>query len=199
MTTPPVPASEGASKLPPKAERIVDEAVRYIQERGLSSFQLRAFAPSIGISHRVVIHYFGSKDRLLAEVFHRLRLDDIVRFRQTSTTARELALQLWDYYTADGNELRVFMFFELVSTACQQTEEFVDFLDSLDSWVYFMAELAQREGFRPTDAKRRARVVIAAVRGLYIDLYSGGDRKGCEEALRELLDAFFPAPSKRRT
>ncbi len=198
MTTS-VPASEGAPKLPPKAERIVEEAVRYIHEHGLSSFQLRVFAPTIGISHRVIIHYFGSKDRLLAEVFHRVRLDDIVRLRRTVTTARELLLELWDYYTAEGNELRIFMFFDLFSTACQQPDQFVDFLDSLDSWVYFAAELAQREGFRPTDAKRRARAGIAAVRGLYIDLHSSGDRKGCEEALRELLDVFFPVMPKRRT
>jgi AcrR family transcriptional regulator len=180
-------------ELPLKARRIAELAVDYIREHGLADFQLRTFAPSIGTTHRMVIHYFGSKDRLLAEVFYRLRLEDVSRFRQSTTSARQLVLGMWDYFAADDNSLRTCMYFQLLGSAFQDPHDFVDFLDSHDTWGDFLAELARREGYDPADAETRARVVLSGWRGLLIELYSKHNRQACEEALYALLDTFFPA------
>jgi AcrR family transcriptional regulator len=191
-TTSPPPDPAPRTELPPRARHIVDQAVDYIRRHGLDAFQLRTFAPSIGTSHRMVIHYFGSKDRLLAEVFHQLRLDDIVRFRAGATTARELLRDMWDYYAAETNELRPLLFFDLLGSAFQHPQQFTHFLDSLDSWAQLVAELLQREGIDPGDAILRARTLLAGWRGLQIQLFATRDRHACDQQLDALLDALLP-------
>ncbi len=200
MTTTPLPLDQARrDELSPRARHIVDRAVEYIRQHGLADFQLRTFAPSIGTSHRMVIHYFGSKDRLLAEVFHQLRLDDIIRFRATGTSARQLLRDMWDYYAAESNRLRPLLFFDLLGTAFQHTEQFVHFLDSLDSWPQLVAELLERDGLDPDTAILRARTLLAGWRGLQIQLFATGDHDACDQQLDALLDALLPPTTKNLT
>lgn len=182
----------GQPELSPVAHRIADEAVAYIREHGLSAFQLRTFAPSIGTSHRMVLHYFGSKDRLLAEVFRRLSRDDMARFRKRATSARGMVLAMWRYYTAPKNQLRSMMYFDLLGTAFQRPAEFAGFLASTEDWIALIAGLAEQEGHDAADAAIRARTALAGWRGLLIELNSGNDRATCEQSLHALLDAFLP-------
>ena len=48
--------------------QILDEAIRFLGERGYHGFTIQALASRCGITNGALLHYFESKERLLAEV-----------------------------------------------------------------------------------------------------------------------------------
>jgi len=63
--------ASGASKLTKgqrTRQRIFDAAFRLFGERGYQAVSLRDIAAEVGITHVTVLHYFSSKDELLAEL-----------------------------------------------------------------------------------------------------------------------------------
>ncbi|HET6868164.1 MAG TPA: TetR/AcrR family transcriptional regulator, partial [Solirubrobacteraceae bacterium] len=49
-------------------ERLLDGAIDYVAQHGLSDVSLRTLAAALGTSHRMLIHHFGSKERLWVEI-----------------------------------------------------------------------------------------------------------------------------------
>src|SRR5947209_10725173 len=45
-------------------QRLLDRAIAYVADNGLTDLTLRTLAASIGTSHRMLIHHFGSKEGL---------------------------------------------------------------------------------------------------------------------------------------
>jgi AcrR family transcriptional regulator len=60
---------------------IVDEAIRFIGERGYNGFTVQALAEQCGLSNAGLLYYFGSKDQLLISL-----LDEVER-RETENVA----------------------------------------------------------------------------------------------------------------
>jgi AcrR family transcriptional regulator len=177
---------------PDVSAEIVAEAVGYIREHGLANFRLRSFAEHIGTSHRMVIHYFGSKNRLLAAVFAAMRQLDIEDLRARGASAREAALHMWSTLAAPRGRLRASMFFDVYAAAIQDPEQFEDFLGSLEEWVSLLAGLLRAEGCAAGAADTRARAVTAGMRGLMMDLLARGDRAACDDAMQGIVDALLP-------
>src|SRR3954471_10206336 len=46
---------------------LLERAIAFIADRGISDLSLRELAAAIGTSHRMLIHHFGSKEGLWAE------------------------------------------------------------------------------------------------------------------------------------
>ena len=70
-------ASDKLTKGQRTRQRIFDAAFRLFGERGYQAVSLRDIAAEVGITHVTVLHYFSSKDELLAELMvHR---DEIER------------------------------------------------------------------------------------------------------------------------
>src|SRR5436305_2199440 len=49
-------------------ERLLDGAIEYVAEHGLTDLSLRTMATALGTSHRMLIHHFGSKEKLWVEI-----------------------------------------------------------------------------------------------------------------------------------
>ena len=48
-----------------RKQELLDAAIDYVAEHGMADTSLRQIAAAIGTSHRMLIHYFGSKEGLL--------------------------------------------------------------------------------------------------------------------------------------
>ncbi|MFF3151159.1 TetR/AcrR family transcriptional regulator, partial [Streptomyces sp. NPDC057927] len=48
--------------------QLVNAAVDYVAAHGITDLSLRGLGAAIGVSHRMLIHYFGSKEHLLIEI-----------------------------------------------------------------------------------------------------------------------------------
>jgi AcrR family transcriptional regulator len=62
----------------------------YAAEHGLFRMPVRPVADALGISHRTLLYYFGSKEQLIADVLLRLRRRERARFEETADTASTL-------------------------------------------------------------------------------------------------------------
>ncbi|SNS24465.1 TetR/AcrR family transcriptional regulator [Antarctobacter heliothermus] len=113
--------NEGSSRrrLPPKERRqqIIDEAVRFFAEVGLSG-KTRDLAKRLGVTQSLLFNYFATKDDLLEAVYEkvylgRLSADWPERLTDRSVPLRARLLAFYQEYSAlifERHWMRIFMF-----------------------------------------------------------------------------------------
>lgn len=109
----------GRRRLPPEERRrqIVDEAVRYFAEVGLSG-KTRDLAKRLGVTQSLLFNYFATKDELLEAVYEkvylgRLSSDWPERLTDRSVPLRDRLTAFYQEYSAlifEREWMRIFMF-----------------------------------------------------------------------------------------
>ncbi|MEU9888969.1 TetR/AcrR family transcriptional regulator [Sphaerisporangium sp. NPDC051011] len=174
-------------------EKWLAQAIEYFAANGIGDASLRSIAAGLGTSHRVLIHHFGSREGLLAEVVR------AVEARQRSSLA-DLAgdesplRETWLRFREKVVEAALIygrLFFEL-SAHAMQDRPYARGLrnDLIDGWLPPLTEICLRSGMGPAEARAYARLSLAATRGLLFDLLLTGDRTGVDEAFL-LLDRLY--------
>jgi AcrR family transcriptional regulator len=174
-------------------DRLLAAAVDHALDAGIADLSLRELAAAIGTSHRMLLYHFGSREGLLVAVAN-------------AVEDRERALAL-EAGTSEADARRFFrrvtdpkfgpqerLFFELYSHALlgrPGTEAFLDRV--VESWIAPIAERLIAGGADKRDARAEARLQVAVVRGLILDLLATGDRKGVTAAFDRFLDLIAAA------
>jgi len=148
----------------------------------------------MGISHRAVLHHFGTKEQLLAEAVQEVRRREQDRLRGTAVAADapvdELLRVVWRRVSDPGHLPYVRVHFELRFAAGRDTALYGRFLDGLiASWVELIAGRLEAEGLSQDGARALATIIYAAVRGLQLDLLAISDRGRVDRAFEELVGA----------
>ncbi|MEU3448783.1 TetR/AcrR family transcriptional regulator [Streptomyces thermolilacinus] len=177
--------------------RLVDAAVDHVAEHGIADLSLRRLGAAIGVSHRMLIHYFGSKEQLLAEIVRtseRRQRERLSRLRlEPGLSPRDAARLLWRHLTDPALADQERLFFELCGRALRGHPEAVRVLDGLvTDWLEPLAQAETAAGADPAAARNRARLGLATVRGLLLDLLATGDRVGVDAAMEEFLRLYYP-------
>ena len=178
-------------------DRTLAQLVAHVRAHGLPDDpSLRHFAEHVGTSHRMLAYYFGSRDGLLAEVLAALRADEREGLWSTarSWSLRDATLAMWAHYTDPARLPEHQVFFALYARALRQPEKFTDFLAGLDAWVEMTTDLAVAEGTDAATARRRAQLVVSAMRGLLLDRLAAGEPEQVDRAFELLVDELLPAP-----
>ncbi|MFI7241633.1 TetR/AcrR family transcriptional regulator [Streptomyces qinglanensis] len=188
------PSAPGAD--PDRRARMVDAALDHVAAHGIADLSLRRLGGAIGVSHRMLIHHFGSKEQLLVEIVRaseRRRRDLLAGLRQEpglspADAARRLWQQLADPRLAGQERL----FFEICGHALRGRPEALPFLEGLVAeWLEPLAAAEEAAGADAATARSRARLGLATVRGLLLDLLATGDRAGVDAALEEFLGLYY--------
>ncbi|MFJ1559844.1 TetR/AcrR family transcriptional regulator [Streptomyces mirabilis] len=176
--------------------QLVNAAVDYVAAHGITDLSLRGLGAAIGVSHRMLIHYFGSKEHLLVEIVRtseqrqrdllsRLRLDPGL---SPADAARLLWQQLADPRLAGQERL----FFEIYGHALRGRPEAAPLLEGLvNDWLEPLVAAEVAAGADPAVARNRARLGLATVRGLLLDLLATGDRAGVNAAMEDFLQLYY--------
>ena len=171
--------------------RLLDRAVDYVLEHGLSELSLRTLAAELGTSHRMLIHHFGSKEALWIEIVHAVEArqrEALEAFMLDPAAATPGAAWSWWKHISDPAlwpAERVF--FELYGQAIQGRH--AQFLDGIvEDWVEPIARGHAARGLSPEAARAQARLDIAVTRGLLLDLLATGDTAGVDAAMAAYLD-----------
>jgi AcrR family transcriptional regulator len=169
-------------------ERLLERAIAFIAERGLSDLSLRELAAAIGTSHRMLIHHFGSKEGLWVEVIRAVEaqqregLPEIVPDPIVDPAA---AMRAWWRHISDPslwpNER---LFFEIYGQALQGRPGTTELLDGIvDAWLEPAIEINMSFGMDEPTARAISRLGIAVTRGLLLDLLATGDRESVDAAM----------------
>jgi AcrR family transcriptional regulator len=176
--------------------KLLDAAIEHIAANGISDLSLRELAAAIGTSHRMLIHHFGSKERLWVEVIR------AVEDRQREVLAEIVpdpaqppadALRAWWRHISDPalwpNER---LFFEVYGQALQGRPGTTGLLDGIvDDWLGPGIEYGLARGLSPEQARANARVGVAVTRGLLLDLLATGDRAAVDAAMDAYIEHFL--------
>ena len=185
-----------------QAIQLLDAATAHVLANGLGDLSLRNVADALGTSHRMLIYYFGSADGFWEALLFRVRhAEQEARQRAFSggmdtDTAMEAA---WDRYSAPAYLPIMQLLFEIYGKAIRDRERFSGFLeDVVGSWTSMLAERMQQSmKINAEEARLFARVEVATIRGLLLDLITTGDRKGTTAALKYFASKMA-APGKTK-
>jgi AcrR family transcriptional regulator len=176
-------------------QRLLDCAVDYVAQHGLADVSLRTLAAALGTSHRMLIHHFGSKERLWVEIVR------TVEARQRDLLAQILpspdqpvtdAMWRWWKHISDPalwpNER---LFFEIYGQALQGRPHTTEVLEGIvEDWVEPAAEVNVSLGVPPELARAHARLGIAITRGLLLDLLATRDVAAVDAAMKAFIDLY---------
>ncbi|MGP3775711.1 TetR/AcrR family transcriptional regulator [Streptomyces sp. SDT5-1] len=176
--------------------QLVDAAVEHVAAHGIGGLSLRGLGAAIGVSHRMLIHYFGSKEQLFVEIVReseRRQRDLLSRLRlEPGLAPADAARRLWRELTDPRLAGQERLFFEICGHALQGRPEAAPFLEGLvEDWLEPLVAADVAAGADPAVARNRARVGLATVRGLLLDLLATGDREGVDAALEEFLRLYY--------
>ena len=145
---------------------------------GIGGRSLREVADAVGTSHRMLLHYFGSRDELLLAIVEEVERRQAAQLESLPRTPADAIEATW----ADLRrpEVRPFerLFFECYARAAQGEVPFARMVPgAVDGWL---DEIAERSDGRADPAL--VRLSLAVTRGLLLDLVATGDEKGVDAA-----------------
>ena len=181
-------------------DRLLAAAVDHALTAGIADLSLRELATAIGTSHRMLIYHFGSRQGLLVAVAK--AVEESERASRVAAGISEIdAWHSWKHLSDPKLWPQERLFFELYSLALLGRPGLEGFLDDIvESWVAPIADAMVEGGADPKSARIDARLGVAVVRGLILDLLATGDRKGTDAAFKRYLQCIsggVPMPAKR--
>ena len=183
---------------------LLERAIDHLAAHGLGDTSLRQLADALSTSHRMLSYHFGSKEGLLVAVVQavedrqRAVLTEIVGYGDTDALSDETAggtdadvlRRFWRHLADPALWPHERLFFELYSQALQGRPRAVSLLDGVvDDWITPAVERARRHGADERAARAEARLGLAVIRGLLLDLLATGDREGVDAAMERHIAA----------
>jgi AcrR family transcriptional regulator len=173
--------------------RMLDAVIEHLARDGLGDQSLRRIADAIGSSHRMLLYHFGSRDGLLLAVAREVEARTQVRLATLATVSEgatdELIRQVWAYVSDPGLADLERLFFSFYARALQGDPALGQLLETdIAGWLDTTANLAEGTGLdiAPGVARVHARLGVAVVRGLLLDLLATGEH----EEVGAALEAF---------
>ena len=176
-------------------DRLLEGAMEYVAQNGITDLSLRQLAAALGTSHRMLIHHFGSKEGLwvaiVREVERRQR-ELLAQIVPDSSQPVEDAMRAWWRHISDPslwpNER---LFYELYGQAIQGRPHTVAMLDGIiEDWLEPATAINVALGLDPDQARAHARLGIAVTRGLLLDLVATRDVDGVNAAMEAFIDIY---------
>ena len=162
---------------PPDRSRrgqLLDTLVDEFAAGGVGGRSLRDVAAAVGTSHRMLLHHFGSRDGLLVAIVEEVERRQMTVLPDLPSDPAGHFAAMW----ADVRrpELRQFerLFFECYARAANAEQPFDRMIPgAVDDWLKLTAGLAEPAA---------ARLGLAVIRGLLLDLVATNDEAGVDAA-----------------
>ena len=179
-------------------ERLLAAAMEHLARHGVGDLSLRGLAAALGTSHRMLIYHFGSREGLLIEVIRAVeeqqRAATAAALRAPGESPADAMRRLWRRVADPALWPNERLFFEVYAQALQGSPHARPLLDGIvDDWVEPLAAMLAELGRPEADARAEARLGVAVVRGLLLDLLATGDREAVDAAMERYIAAFAPA------
>ncbi|MEO7753226.1 MAG: TetR/AcrR family transcriptional regulator [Terracoccus sp.] len=174
---------------------LLDACTDHALEHGLPD-RLEPFAEATGVSARMLLYHFGTRDALLRAVLERARARQLDRWgrllRSRPGTAYTAVLsEAWAAMTGPAEEPYVRMFDQLRQSSEQRLWPGFGRLATTD-WIEPL-----EDGLRSIGRPELATLVLAVIRGLLMDLAATADTARVNAAFEEFLGGLDRELSQR--
>ena len=177
--------------------KLLNQVADYILRHGLAELSLRPLGTAIRTSPRMLLYFFDSKERLIAEALVHIRKREQLDLRRALSRSRSkarehLILQQWKSWSSPRSEKYLRLFFEVYGLALQNPDRYSWFLQGVvRDWLPLVERaFAFAAAVSAEHAQALATLGLATVRGLQLDLLATGERVRTERAFHELIKLF---------
>ena len=165
----------------------------FLLDEGLGEFTLRRAAAAAGTSAQLLVHYFGTRERLVAEALTSISAGWIGSVFDRNDMALgnfdELYWRAWRGFTSDAYLQHLRLMYDVLSAAFRNPAPYQRVLDGVTlRWQTRFAHSLLGVGVSDTDARRISTLYLAALRGLLVDLLATGDLGRVNDAAALLLE-----------
>ena len=172
-------ATETGSTTTGPRDALLEAVIDSIARNGLGARSLRDIASDAGTSHRMLIHHFGSRDGLLVAIVAAVEAHQRALLVERPADGVTALATTWKNLAASSMWPFERLFFECYARGAQGEEPFDRLIPALvDDWL---------APFPKGDERARARLALAVIRGLLLDLVATGDRRGVDRAMQDFL------------
>jgi AcrR family transcriptional regulator len=173
-----------------RRRELLDTLVEDFAAGGVGDRSLRDIAAAVGTSHRMLLHYFGSRESLLVAIVEEVERRQMALLPELPTTPADHFSAMW----ADVRrpDLRPFerLFFECYARAANGEKPFDRMLPgAVDDWLALTEGLAE---------PAVARLGLAVIRGLLLDLAATNDDAGVDAAAEVFVRLLRHQPDALR-
>jgi AcrR family transcriptional regulator len=176
-------------------DRLLDGAIDYVAQHGLADVSLRTLAAALGTSHRMLIHHFGSKERLWVEIVRTVetRQRDLLSaiLPDPSQPVADAMWAWWKHISDPALWPNERLFFEIYGQALQGRPHTGELLDGIvENWLGPATEINVSLGVPPEIARAHARLGVAVTRGLLLDLLASRNVAAVDAAMEAFIDVY---------
>ncbi len=169
-------------------DRLLAAAVAIAMQSGIADLSLRELAAAIGTSHRMLLYHFGSREGLLAAVTLAVEQAERDTLREAGPIGADDARRRWAHYSDPALWPQERLFFELYVHALRGRPGTEGFLEHVvTGWLEPLTAAIANSGTDPRIAPAAARLSMAVIRGLLLDLLATQDIKSVTEAFELFL------------
>lgn len=163
---------------PDRRQALLDAVIDAVATDGIGSRSLRDIAAAVGTSHRMLIHHFGSRDELLLAIVDEVERRQVASLPMLPADPADAVAAMWAALRSPELRPAERLFFECYARGAQGEEPFARLHPrSVDTWL----EAVGRDRAGDLD-DATARLGLAVVRGLLLDLVATGDEPGVDAA-----------------
>jgi AcrR family transcriptional regulator len=174
-----------------RRQELLESLIEEFAAGGIGDRSLRHVGQAVGTSHRMLLHHFGSRDGLLVAIVEEIERRQRAVLGTMPTDPAEGIATMW----ADvrRRQLRPFerLFFECYARAAQGEEPFARMVPgAVDAWL---ADVDAATGGTADPAL--ARLGLAVIRGLLLDLVATNDDAGVDAAMSAFAERLAAVPT----
>jgi AcrR family transcriptional regulator len=179
----------GAKPKPERKADVLKAMADYLLGSGISEATLRPAASAVGTSPRMLLYHFRSKEDLMVAALKEVRRRETEMLAKVVAKLPEKSIAeamraIWRWYASPKRLPYLQVFFEAWGVSLRRPYLFTGFLEAVRKDLLPLAEAALvARGYPPREATAIATFMIAAFRGLLIDLVANRDRQRLDDAM----------------
>ena len=178
-----------------RRDELMNSAVDYVLREGVSGLSIRPMAEALGITHRTLLHHFGSKEQLIAIVLEEWRERELQRLQKLTLDITnnpfEILRAAWTHITQASRQRQWRAFFEIYGVAINHPDEYASFLQGvINLWLPRFETTLRNWGLPAAHAQDYATLILATLRGLMLDLLTSGDEERVTQAFERQMQLY---------
>ncbi len=176
---------------------LLEAVSEYVLENGVASLSLRRVAEAAGVSHVTLQHHFGSKEQLVCEIVEHLLERTLVPqdlyidgMPDPSMGLEDRVRALWTHLTSAKGQRDISLFVEVLGQSLFAGSEYRPAVArSMTHRLDMITANVIALGCPPEEARSRATLMLATLRGLVIELLATAEHERLDQAFESYLAA----------
>ncbi|MFE0509145.1 TetR/AcrR family transcriptional regulator [Streptomyces sp. NPDC058964] len=188
---------------PAKRRDLLDRVRAYVMRNGLADLSLRPLAKALGTSDRMLLYYFGTKERMIAEALDIYERRPLLRTREllktvgppTSPTGlRRFMEEVWQQFSDPDVRAALPLYLEIMSASVLHPDRYGPVMrDIVTQWTALLTSVFRDLGMGQDRARTQATLLTDASLGLLTAPLTDGHWDHADKAFHALLDSLEPS------